>query len=109
MNRYLTIKLLKICLDKGVHFNDCRSALIWQPLSLGAQVGNEIVIYHFAATIYFANADVMMEDVTILARANPAFQRNESPVKKRKGQYPVRTENQGANRERQRPDRGSGA
>ncbi|MCL2774023.1 MAG: SulP family inorganic anion transporter [Oscillospiraceae bacterium] len=51
-----------------------RSAWIWQPLALHAeikQIKQEFIVYHFAASIYYANADFFAEEVLELSHTEP--------------------------------------
>jgi len=43
----------------------------WQPLETHTQAEPGMLVYHFAASIYYANADVFESDVWQLAQANP--------------------------------------
>ena len=49
---------------------------VWNPLPSDEEIKKikqELIIYHFAASIYYANADAFAEDVMRLSRAEPIF------------------------------------
>ena len=57
-----------------VKTSEGRSVWIWQPLELHAeikQMKQDFIVYHFAASIYYANADFFAEEILELSRTEP--------------------------------------
>ena len=54
--------------------SDGHSVWIWQPLELHAeikQIKQDFIVYHFAASIYYANAGFFAEEIMELSRTEP--------------------------------------